>query len=84
MAKAGAGAAVAAFELLPCNKATVDLFLAVQTQWKTSAFGQTEGLDYPGVRAAAEMMGIEPAALPAIFEGLQLMEYAALAELNDG
>ena len=84
MAKAGAGAAVAAFELLPCNTATVDLFLAAQTQWKTTAFGKKEGLDYPGVRAAAEMMGIDPETLPAIFEGLQLMEYAALTELNDG
>lgn len=58
----------------------VRLWLAVQTQWRTS-FGGLVGLDYPAVFAVMAHTGVtDPTG--EIFDGLQTMESAALAALR--
>jgi hypothetical protein len=55
---------------------TVCAWLRVQTQWRTS-FGGLVGLDYPAVLA---VLRVDPDS--EIFDGLQVMEFAALQALK--
>lgn len=66
-------------EVEPENWDVVMLFLRVQTQWRYS-FGGPTGLDYTGVEAAMRLAGIQQSA--DLFDGLQVMEVAALREMN--
>ena len=66
-----------AVELWPENVASVDLFLAVETQWRVGMGGAT-GLDYAGVRAAM-LLRNEP---PRRFDDIQLMEREYLVIMN--
>jgi hypothetical protein len=54
-----------------------ELFLALQTQWRTGFNGPT-GLDYAAVPAVAHMLGIARATLRELWTDLQAMERAAL------
>ena len=67
------------FEVWKENWPAVELFLRVQTQWRTSMAGVT-GLDYASVVATAKLYSIED--LPSVFEDLQVMEVTAMADLN--
>lgn len=67
-------------EIEPDNWATVMLFLRVQTQWRHGFNGPT-GLDYPGVEATMRMARI--ARTVELFDGLQVMEFAALKALQE-
>ena len=56
------------------------LFLASSTQWKYAGMaGTPTGLDYPGVEAAARLLGREMT--PELFRDIRVMEAAALDEL---
>jgi hypothetical protein len=67
-------------EILEENVPAIELFLAVQTQWRVGFSGAT-GLDYAGVEAAARLRGT---ALTAdTFDRLQVLERAWLAALGD-
>ena len=69
-------------EVWPKHADAVRLFLAVGTQWRVdAASGRMTGLDYAGVRAAAEMMQIEHA--PAAFARLRTMEREVLRLLDE-
>lgn len=60
----------------------VELFSASLTQWRRAGMaGIATGLDYPGVEAAARMMGI--AVTPRLFRDLQTMEAAALGVFQE-
>lgn len=59
---------------------TVQLWLRVQTQWRTS-MGGFVGLDYPAVFAVMDRARIEDND-GQLFEGLQVMEFAVLNTLN--
>ena len=52
----------------------------MQTQWRTS-FGGLVGLDYTAVLGLLDRLKIDPDG--EIFEGLQIMEFAALQALKD-
>jgi len=69
---------VAAFEVLPSNERTTDLFMLLQTQWKYDRVGKPDGIDYKAVEAAANMMRIQEEDRPELFSGIQIMEFAAL------
>lgn len=70
-------------EVWPENWPAVQLFAAVQTQWRVHGFtGRPLGLDYPAVEAAMRMLRIKDR--PATFERIRIMEAAALATLNKG
>jgi hypothetical protein len=67
------------FEVWAENWPVVELFLLVQTQWRTSVGGIT-GLDYSAVCAVINMCSYsEPRS---VLEDLQIMEVAAMAEMN--
>lgn len=64
--------------MLPECESAVALFSACDTQWVYSGMaGVRTGLNYAGVRAAAQMMNIED--MPHAFEGLRIIEHTVLA-----
>jgi hypothetical protein len=67
--------------VLPANWTTVQTFLRCATQWQYAGMaGVRVGLHYPGV-AAVLRLTVPKADRAAVFAGLQVMEYAAVAEL---
>jgi hypothetical protein len=67
------------FEVFKENMPAVELFLRVQTQWRTSIGGVT-GLDYASVISTAKLYKYRN--LHSVLEDLQVMEVTAMAELN--
>lgn len=68
------------------NWPTVMLFLSLQTQWRIDIAPMSgeqawRGLRYSAVQAALQMMGLRRDA-KALFDGVRLMESAALPILN--
>ena len=61
------------------NWDTVVMFLRMTTQWNTSMAGLT-GLNYPSLEWLCKLYSVKDPV--AIFEGVQVMEGAALAILN--
>ncbi len=72
------------FEIWPENADALELFIALQTQWRVAAgFGVAYlGLDYAGVEHAMRLRGVKRAERARLFEKIQAMESAALRELN--
>lgn len=70
------------FQVEPDCWETVQAFLRVQTQWRVGGMGgHPIGLDYAGVEAALRMMRVRDKA--ELFDGLQVMEAAALEAMKD-
>ena len=67
------------FEVLRENWDVVGLFLKCQTQWRTSVGGVT-GFDYASVVSIAKLYKYKD--LPSVIQDLQIMEIAAMAEMN--
>ena len=65
--------------MLPENWASVEMFLRLQTQWRTSA-SDVVGLDYGVMAWIFSMYMVKDQRL--LFEDLQAMEAAALAIIN--
>jgi len=65
--------------VLPENWASVEMFLRLQTQWRTSA-SDVVGLDYGVMAWIFSMYMVKDQRL--LFEDLQAMEAAALAIIN--
>jgi hypothetical protein len=68
------------FELWEENAEPFDLFVKLQTQWRSGPSGFT-GMDYAGVRAALAMM--RRRMTPELFGLLQVMETAGLKALRE-
>lgn len=67
-------------EVWPENRQALEVFLALQTQWRTGALGGVLGLDYTALEAVLRMMQVTDQ--PTMFEDMQIMERAALEELS--
>jgi hypothetical protein len=67
-------------EVLPENWPTIQMFLRVQTQWRTAMNGLV-GLDYGAVEWLFRLYAVDDPR--ALLEGLQVMEAAAIVKLND-
>ena len=67
------------FGILPENWPVVEMFLRVQTQWRTTMNGVI-GLDYAAVRWLFKLYDVEEPR--ALLEDLQVMEGAAMMTLN--
>ncbi len=67
-----------AVELWPENVASVDLYLAIETQWRVGMAGAT-GLDYAGVQAAMQLRGDHPRR----FDDIQILEREFLAIMSE-
>jgi hypothetical protein len=66
-------------ELWPANVASVNLYLAADTQWRYAGMdGARTGLDYAGVRALMSLRAIPATDRPALFADLQTLEEAQL------
>lgn len=68
----------------PENVQSVNLFLSVGTQWRVGGMGGATGLDYPAVFATMDRLLRDEAQerKDALFADLQVMERAALQEMN--
>lgn len=69
------------------NKDTVIAFLRLHTQWKKTLLPTTfkiiwDGLDYPAVESVLNITKVENPS--SVFDGIQVMENAALLQLNQG
>lgn len=69
-----------ALEIWPENVEIITAFLRLQTQWIVGAMGGVIGLNYQAVESLFNILGISER--EKIFDGLQVMERAALAVLN--
>jgi hypothetical protein len=68
-------------EIWPENVETLEVFVSCGTQWRVDpTSGTALGLDYSGVIAAIDMMGV--ARTRKLFDDLRAMERAAIKELN--
>ena len=74
------------FAVWPVNMPIVDAFVAVATQWRTTALADGrvffDGLDYAGVRAGLELAGLLLS--PREWRGVRTMERAAAKLMNGG
>jgi len=68
------------FEVLPDNWPIVQMFLRLQTQWRTAMNGLV-GLDYGVVEWLFRLYEVEDPR--SLLEGLQVMEAAAIVKLNE-
>ena len=66
----------AEFPVLPENWDACQLYLAVQTQWRTGSMGGLIGLDYNAVDVVLRRRHFSDS--PVLFEQLQLMEQTTL------
>jgi hypothetical protein len=69
----------AQFEVHPDNWATVEMFLRLQTQWRSTMSGVI-GLDYAAAQWLFRLYGVEDQR--ALLEDLQTMEVAAMQVIN--
>lgn len=69
-------------EVWPDNLAAVNVFIAMLTQWRVGMSGAT-GLDYGAIPAVLRLTQTPRAAWPEVFEGLRVMEGAALKHLRE-
>jgi hypothetical protein len=65
----------------PDNVDTVNVFIAASTQWRVGMGGAT-GLDYAALPAIMKFVGIPKKRQSEVFEGIRLMERAALDEMK--
>ena len=64
-------------DIWPENWAALDVFSAMQTQWRVGMAGPT-GLDYAVLPVVMDLQGIDPAERAECFAGVQEMEREAL------
>ena len=66
----------------PDNVSTLNVFVAMSTQWRVGNNGAT-GLDYAALPVVEDRVGIKPDDRRAVFDGLRAMEEAALAQMAE-
>jgi len=67
------------FEVWDDNRQLVEMFMRMQTQWRTSMSGAV-GLDYAALEWLCRLYPVDNP--QELFEGLQVMEYTALNCFN--
>lgn len=67
------------FEVWDDNRQIVEMFMRMQTQWRTSMSGAV-GLDYAALEWLCRLYPVDNP--QELFEGLQVMEYTALNFFN--
>jgi hypothetical protein len=76
-------AAAGAIEVWPGNEKTVEVFVAMMTQWNVGMNGAT-GLRYEALPVVMRYARVPRADQSAVFGGLRVMEGAALEAMRDG
>lgn len=70
------------YDVWPENAPAVELFLAIQTQWRSSASGGVLGLDYGVAFSVMDLKGIKRGDRLDTLAGLQIMEGRAIEIIN--
>lgn len=70
--------------MLPINWTILEVFLACQTQWRQAPNGLLTGIDYQAAAAVVGLMEVPQEDRRVTFDGVRLMEHAALQELERG
>lgn len=65
----------------PDNMPTVSVFIAMSTQWRVGMNGPI-GLDYTALSHVMRMTGVRRPEWPYVFDGVRIMESAALEEMR--
>jgi hypothetical protein len=65
----------------PDNEQIVSVFVAMLTQWRTGSSGLV-GLDYNVLPLVFRFRGVQEAEQSDVFDGVQVMERAALGAIN--
>lgn len=68
------------FKVYRSNWDTVQLFLALRTQWMVGMSGPT-GINYVAIEPTARLMDLQ--VTPEIFNGIRLMEGSAMETMRD-
>lgn len=66
-------------EVLWENRRAFRVFMSCQTQWRMAGFGDVVGLDYSGLWAAMQMLGIKRP--KDTFDRVRVIEASALREI---
>ena len=61
----------------------LQVFLALQTQWRYSGMGGATGLDYGALPAVFELLAVKKKQRGEVFESLRIMEGAALTSWSE-
>lgn len=69
-------------DIWPENWPAVQLFDAMQTQWRHAPLGGLTGLDYGVLQPVADMLGFNAGYFPGLFYDTRIMEHEALAKLT--
>jgi hypothetical protein len=72
----------AAVEVWPDNVLILNTFISMSTQWRVGPGGAT-GLDYNALPGVMRMIGIPAADRSDVFEGVRVMEDAALTLMRE-
>jgi hypothetical protein len=68
-------------EVWPDNEVTLDVYMAMRTQWRMTDVGPI-GLDYGSLPVVMRMVGVPRRDWTFIFEGVRLMEATELAAIR--
>jgi hypothetical protein len=68
-------------EVWPDNVPTISVFISMSTQWRVGMSGAT-GLDYTALPTVMRLTGVPAADRAEVFEGIRLMEDAALTKMH--
>jgi hypothetical protein len=66
------------FEVYPCNWQAVQVFLAMETQWRVAPMGGAVGLVYEALPVVFDLLDVRRKHRPALFKKLREIEAGAL------
>jgi hypothetical protein len=69
-------------EVWPDNAETIGVFISMGTQWRMGMSGTT-GLDYNALPAVMRLCGVPSGNRSEVFEGVRMMEDAALSKMHE-
>jgi hypothetical protein len=70
------------FEIWPDNWQALDVFMAMETQWRTGMGGAT-GLDYGVLPDVMRLRGVPKSERSEVFDWVRLMEGEALDQMRE-
>lgn len=76
------GAGATSFEVYPENYASVEVFNAMQTQWRAD-MGAIIGLDYSALPMVMRLYGVPVAKRRKVFDDVRVMEHAAIRWMRE-
>ena len=72
-----------AIEVWPDNAQSLDVFLAMQTQWERNGMtGRYTGMRYVSLPVVMGFSGVPKAARRQVFDDIRIMESAVLEQIN--